>query len=385
MRNAHKKNRRNREKDQSSTMKERKQNHQTMKERKQHRQTIKEKDDIESRAIPRPILQREHNLLPGMELSCYEIDEKLGLKLCELEDALETHCCENGQSDSPTTEENQVHHWIDAVIRDDYDAKELSAIIQKITLSPFLRRHLSNPHQIQTPHVLSLSSAMFLVMRVLPPEGDQSNKIRFVSALCVDGLLLTVTNCPTEGKAAHHTRSLNLSARKSIEERELPDPSISGALSMWLLIHVQRVANVAAEIRMETYALEEKMDEDVSSVHLDDLSTMKSKVNRLVAVAEEQLECLESVKEGEAVSVCVDFSKLKGTMGVVMATVGATERMSSRLDKKVTDLRNTYESHQQSRINQRLEVLTVLSAIFLPLSLMAGTFMCMLIAPGVLV
>ena len=348
-----------------------------MKERKQDRQTMKEssKDDIESRATPRPILQREHTPLPGMELSCYEIDEKLGLTACDLEDALENHCCDNGQTDSTATEGKQAHHWIDAVIRDDYDAKELrSAIIQKITLSPFLRRHLANPHQIETPHVLSLSSAMILVMRVLPPEGDISNKIRFVSALCVDGLLLTVTNCPKEGKAAHHTRSLYMSTRKSIEERELPDPSISGALSMWLLLHVQRVANVAAEIRMEAYALEEKIDADVASVHNDDLTNLKSRVNRLVAVAEEQLECLESVKEGEAVSVCVDFSKLKGTMGVVMSTVGATERMAHRIDKKVADLRNTYESHQQSRINHRLEFLTVLSAIFLPLSLMAGTY-----------
>jgi Mg2+ and Co2+ transporter CorA len=55
-----------------------------------------------------------------------------------------------------------------------------------------------------------------------------------------------------------------------------------------------------------------------------------------------------------------------------MATAGATERMAGRLEKKVADLRNTYDVHQQNKINHRLELLTVLSAIFLPLTFMAG-------------
>jgi magnesium transporter len=44
----------------------------------------------------------------------------------------------------------------------------------------------------------------------------------------------------------------------------------------------------------------------------------------------------------------------------------------ARLDKRLTYVRTQYESLPQSRINQRLNALTMLSAVFLPLTLMAG-------------
>ena len=323
-------------------------------------------DEEKAMKTMRPALQREYTPMPGMQLSCYKIDKKKGLVTCDLEDAIARRCEQGCDSLEPSS------YWIDADVRDDYDAQELKDIIHKIKLTPFLRRHLSKPHQIKTPHALSLSSGMFLVMRVLPPEEDESNESRYVAALCVSGLLLTVVNRPGEGKAAHAMMYLNKSTRKTVEERELPEPSTSGALSLWLLLHVQRLAEIAADVRMQSYDLEEKMDTDIANVQLDDLVDLKSRVGKIVAVAEEQLECLESLKEGEAVSKTVDFSQLRGTMGIVMSTAGATDRLAGRLEKKVADLRNTYDSHQQNKINRRLEILTVLSAIFLPLTLMAG-------------
>jgi magnesium transporter len=51
---------------------------------------------------------------------------------------------------------------------------------------------------------------------------------------------------------------------------------------------------------------------------------------------------------------------------------GFSERMAARLEKRVADLRQRYDAHQQEKLNHRLAVLTVVSAIFLPLTLVAG-------------
>jgi magnesium transporter len=50
----------------------------------------------------------------------------------------------------------------------------------------------------------------------------------------------------------------------------------------------------------------------------------------------------------------------------------STERSLLRLEKRVADMRQTYDAYQQDRINHHLAVLTILSATFLPLTLMAG-------------
>ena len=46
--------------------------------------------------------------------------------------------------------------------------------------------------------------------------------------------------------------------------------------------------------------------------------------------------------------------------------------MSERLEKRITDLRQRFDANQQEKLNHRLGILTVISAIFLPLTLIAG-------------
>jgi len=46
--------------------------------------------------------------------------------------------------------------------------------------------------------------------------------------------------------------------------------------------------------------------------------------------------------------------------------------MALRLEKHIVDLRERAEQHEHTLMNRRLGVLTVLSAIFLPLTLLTG-------------
>ena len=70
----------------------------------------------------------------------------------------------------------------------------------------------------------------------------------------------------------------------------------------------------------------------------------------------------------------LDFTSpiLKGALAVMVSTSSSTERAIGRLEKRVADLQTKFDAHQQDKINHRLNVLTIISAIFLPLSLLTG-------------
>ena len=67
---------------------------------------------------------------------------------------------------------------------------------------------------------------------------------------------------------------------------------------------------------------------------------------------------------------------LKGNWDFLVALADAQylDRAIDRIENRLTDLRARYSLNQQDRTNRRLAVLTVLSAVFLPLTLVAGIY-----------
>lgn len=295
----------------------------------------------------------------ALQVSAYSIPKEGILQECELEDAVAPPS--DGES-----------YWIDAdVTHDGQDPVHLrQKIIDKLSLSPFLKRHLS-VSQMQRPQVLALSHATLLVVRIFP-ANEKSSEIFHAAALCLKGLLLTIT-AGTEGY--HRRRLLKDDTMRRMTERELPEPSATGALTLWLSFHLDKVAIAANRLRTRIFAAHEKMDRNVVSVSLAEIIDLKDSLLHILSVAEEQNECMQSLAaaaEGHMITEGIDFGNLKGFLGVLLSTAGSTERAVLRLEKRVADLRQTYDAHQQDRINRRLAVLTILSAVFLPLTLMAG-------------
>ena len=295
---------------------------------------------------------------PQTKLNSFVIDSKGSLIRCDEETAL--------------AKLREEPCWIDVTVYSTRDVAELqSDIVDKMELSPFLRRHLRQPQQLQTSQVLTLSKASLIVVRILPFE-ENSKEIRYAVALCLEGLLLTVTICPEKAELIKAERVLSQKTLNFMQERELPQASITGALSVWLMCHANRVAEVLNNLRKRIFDLSEVMETNVASVDMAQISNVKDELLRVLAVAEEQLQCVQSLAEGETTTSSIDFSNLKGTLGVLLSTAGSTERMALRLEKRVHDLRQMYDAHQQDRVNHRLAVLTIFSAVFLPITLMAG-------------
>jgi len=293
---------------------------------------------------------------PPSKRNFYAIDAKSGLISCDEDDVF--------------SKRGEGSFWIDATVYNTRDAEELqNNIIDKMDVSPFLQRHLRHLERLKSSHVLTLSSSDLIVVRILP---DDSKEIRYAVALCVKGILLTVAICPENEEAVAAERVQSQKILRCMRERELPQASTTGALSVWLMCHLDRVANVLNNLRMRMFDLSEIMEINVASVDLPQISGVKDELLHVLSVAEDQVECVESIAEGESITSSIDFSGLRGTLGVLLSTAASTERMALRLEKRISDLRHMYDAHQQDRINHRLTVLTIFSAVFLPMTLMAG-------------
>lgn len=156
------------------------------------------------------------------------------------------------------------------------------------------------------------------------------------------------------------------------QKERVPQPSSSGLLLAWLQFHVRRTSRAIRELRLATVKMDEQMDEDRINFDFEQLVEAKNCLLRVLSVAEEQQETIEALVVAEESTEGVDFSNCKGALSMLCANSSSNERLSSRVDKHMNELRERCMSHREDTLNQRLALLTILSAIFMPLTLLTG-------------
>ena len=124
------------------------------------------------------------------------------------------------------------------------------------------------------------------------------------------------------------------------------------------------------KLRRESDATVERMDPDPEAVSLAEILALKRRVLALGDVLDEQLAVLEVLKASD--KPALPLNRLAEPFQIVVETTRATDRDIDRLDRRVSDLQQRYESAQQDKMNRRLALLTILSAIFMPLTLFTG-------------
>lgn len=162
-------------------------------------------------------------------------------------------------------------------------------------------------------------------------------------------------------------------------ERELPEVSSTGAFLLLMSIHLHQTNACVLNLRTSIFRLIELQDN--SEVPLCEIMSVRDKLLKVISVAEEQNECIQALQDAAELTEGLQFSSngLQAFLRSLQSTAGATERMALRLEKRVEDLRSAYDAQQQDLVNRRLALLTILSAVFLPLSLMAGVSLVWLI------
>ncbi|MCO8120607.1 hypothetical protein NHH03_02570 [Stieleria sp. TO1_6] len=247
--------------------------------------------------------------------------------------------------------------WIDL---HDPDTSELNPWLEKLSLTAMSKRLLRDARHHTGFYPLNHETLLVIPFLHIGKTGLREARHLFV--LCRDNLLLTI-----------HEASL-LTPQRSIEIRKsgewLADRSISALLSALMIeLSLDCLANMAA-IRSLIVVLEEKMDREPDLVDADEIVDMRTELRVLDTVVSEQLPSLESLRTIEESFFANKDSALH--MHCALANLQAADRSIDRLDRRIGDLRAGFQMFAQDKTNHRLGLLTILSAIFMPITLLAG-------------
>jgi magnesium transporter len=154
--------------------------------------------------------------------------------------------------------------------------------------------------------------------------------------------------------------------------RKLQDASSAGVLCALATIHGMRLRSVVAKLRKEGDVLARRMDAGPRTVGLREILALKNRVLELSGMVDEDLAVLQVLK---AIShPALGMPRVDVPYQFALDVVHAADRDLDRTDRRALDLQERYEAAQQDETNRRLGMLTMLSAAFMPLTLIAGIY-----------
>ena len=330
--------------------------------------------------------------LPGMQIRCHRLLENGTVHVCTQGDVF------SKKSKTKTAKSNQF--WMDIDAEPEHLQELRHWFATKLPKLPsFVMDMLAEPPDQWASQVLPLpQSAVLLMLRILPKtqQEDYGHHVQdnphmaHLAALQLPHVLITFTSCARREMGDLYTPALQrMQQRMDAESSHHSHPF----LVAWLRFHLDRTATCARSLRRIVLQLDAAMDQEVTSVSLVEVIELKDELLRLLSVAEEQTACMEellshgsatAISNGSRTSTTMPLSgsnsypslSLPGgassSLSTLLATASATERMSLRLEKHIFDLRHRCEGHRHEQMNRRLSVLTVCSAVFLPLTLFTG-------------
>jgi Mg2+ and Co2+ transporter CorA len=186
--------------------------------------------------------------------------------------------------------------------------------------------------------------------------------VDYLALLCRENLLLTL----------HRKSIMSLKNLSSLQDSGawLAGRSIAGLVSAMMIDLSLGFLQHTAELRESVRVLDERMDRDPDAVEVEEILEIRSKFLALGAVVSDQLPSVKALSTTDK-----PFFKLadaRDYMNCALANLLAAGGSLEWLDKQITDVRSGFQMHAQDKTNRRLNLLTILSAIFSPLSLLTG-------------
>jgi magnesium transporter len=280
-----------------------------------------------------------------MKLKAFEINEQRLLEAIPFE------------SLSPAWYEDSAHRWLDV---EGADPEALRKLLAPLDLHPLVLEACAEPGV--GSRFAAYEKELFIEFPVLEAVGDyQQTRI---SIICLPTVLLTIHYQPITG--------MPLLADDLSANRRLREATASGLLYE-LFDHVaDQLSWRAAPARVRANEIATALDEDPESVEVGDILGLKRRFGELIDVLEDVLFCLARLQTAESKAFQT------GELGIYLRDLASTlqngHNAARRFEGRLSDLHQQYVMTQQDKMNSRLQTLTLISAVFLPLTLLAGIY-----------
>ncbi|OGD39178.1 MAG: hypothetical protein A2V45_10020 [Candidatus Aminicenantes bacterium RBG_19FT_COMBO_58_17] len=158
---------------------------------------------------------------------------------------------------------------------------------------------------------------------------------------------------------------------KSLLEEKAPSLSHLVQIVYLVLDHLTDLSVQAqTEVRDQILRMAKILNEDPGAVHASDLTKLRWQVDKLVSLIENQLYCIAGLNASD--NAALQEPHRKAYIQDLASEVEIAQRGIYRLEARVNDLHAYYQMASSDRVEKRLRILTIVSAITLPLGLIAG-------------
>lgn len=191
-----------------------------------------------------------------------------------------------------------------------------------------------------------------------------SQRAVYVMLLCMKGVLISV--------GAPDTPLFDRTLQRLENGSELAEPSSQALLFfiMDLCTDISTRQYMAARSAVE--ALADRIYDEPDNIGQDELIALRRCVSRLYSQFEDQHYCMSVLQSLQTQSV--PFSHLKAELRDIMDSQNHVVRSQDQLEIRLRDLHNDCLLHAQRKTDYRLRVLTVLTSLCMPLSVIAGIY-----------
>jgi zinc transporter len=150
-------------------------------------------------------------------------------------------------------------------------------------------------------------------------------------------------------------------------------PSLSHLVQiLYLILNELTNLSVQAEtqVRDQILNMSKTMADKPENVNADDLTNLGCQVDKHISLIENQLYCVTDLSASD--NKALEEPHRKAYIQDLVSEVEIAQRGINRLETRVNGLYDSYQTVGSSRVEKRLRILTIVSAVTLPFSLIAG-------------
>ena len=258
---------------------------------------------------------------------------------------------------SPPTMDTSMpgESWFDV---EDASPEELRNFLAPLTLHPVMTNRCLD--KANTPGVISYDQAVLMEFPVALNLDAQDPS--YLTIILQDSVLVTIRTGPIP---AIKELVNEIAAEKK--------PSLNNLIQIvYLILDELTDLSVQAEtqVRDKTLKVARTLADNPDSVNASDLANLWWQVEKLISLIENQLYCVTGLDSSD--NEALKEPHRKAYLQDLLSELEIAQRGIHRLETRVNGLYDSYQAMGNSRVEKRLRILTIISAITLPFSLIAG-------------
>lgn len=250
---------------------------------------------------------------------------------------------------------DDVVRWVDVIAS---NTEEIEQLLDPLDLDERVEAAAAKTEA--RPEVIAFEEVIFLRIPFLGQDGEHHS----LRLICGPTAIVSTRTAPMP-EIGELARTLQSGARKV-------KPSVADLLIEILEAILRETRPVGLALREEVNELSDTLESEDSDITVADLLALKRRTTELACLVEDQLICLGGLMAAR--SDALSLTSVRGDIRTIIEVLEKVRPIALRLEEQVRELRHAYASMLQEATNRRLNMLAILSAIYLPATLIAGIF-----------